>query len=72
VFCAGTTDWTNGLKGSDPAVEQVTRFCTEKSRFEVDLADARQHSLRECNVTEVGDISLKGHLAIRSTLGVIE
>jgi hypothetical protein len=25
VFCAGTTDWTNGLKGHDPAVEQVTR-----------------------------------------------
>lgn len=25
VFSAGTTDWTNGLKGGDPAVEQVTR-----------------------------------------------
>jgi hypothetical protein len=25
VFCAGTTDWTNGLKGRDPAVEGVTK-----------------------------------------------
>src|SRR5262249_971300 len=25
VFSAGTTDWTNGLKGQDPAVERVTR-----------------------------------------------
>jgi hypothetical protein len=25
VFSAGTTDWTNGLTGRDPAVEQVTR-----------------------------------------------
>jgi hypothetical protein len=25
VFSAGTTDWTNGLKGKDPAVEQITR-----------------------------------------------
>jgi len=25
VFCAGTTDWTNGLTGKDSAVEQVTR-----------------------------------------------
>lgn len=25
VFSAGTTDWTSGLKGQDPAVEQVTR-----------------------------------------------
>jgi hypothetical protein len=25
VFAAGTTDWTNGLTGDDPAVEQVTR-----------------------------------------------
>jgi hypothetical protein len=25
VFTAGTTDWTNGLTGQDPAVEQITR-----------------------------------------------
>jgi len=25
VFCAGTTDWTNGLKGRDAVVEQVTK-----------------------------------------------
>jgi hypothetical protein len=25
VFCAGTADWTYGLTGQDPAVEQVTR-----------------------------------------------
>jgi hypothetical protein len=25
VFTAGTTDWTNGLKGGDPEIEQITR-----------------------------------------------
>jgi hypothetical protein len=25
VFTAGTTDWTNGLKGDDPEIEQITR-----------------------------------------------
>jgi hypothetical protein len=25
VFCAGTTDWTSGLTGDDPAVERVTK-----------------------------------------------
>jgi hypothetical protein len=25
VFSAGTTDWANGLRGKDPAVEAVTR-----------------------------------------------
>lgn len=25
VFCAGTTDWTSGLTGKDPAVERITK-----------------------------------------------
>lgn len=30
VFCAGTTDWTNGLKGKDPAVERVTKNLVDR------------------------------------------
>ncbi len=30
VFTAGTTDWSHGLRGGDPAVERITRNLLDK------------------------------------------